>query len=88
MSGGAPEIPPINFDEELSSYLGQQQDVNLPLLHFTFCVLWNGTPAYTVPLDAPSAESAAITMDGLVAVLNGKAGYPPAFTWRSGECGG
>ena len=91
-----PDLDEFPTDIDVSSELSMIQeasafDSTVSVLHFTFCLLFAERPWQTIPLDAPSAEAAALTMNQLAARLNVIAkqlGYPPnVISWRSGECG-
>lgn len=59
------------------------------LMVFQFCVLYAGKPWQTLPLAAPSPELAADTMNQIIMRVNARLvdmHYPPAASWRSGEC--
>jgi hypothetical protein len=66
-------------------------DTGATMLPFQFCILFAGRPWGTLPVNAPSPELAATTVDQFVRqVLNPglvRAGYPPNIcSWSAGAC--
>jgi hypothetical protein len=58
--------------------------VDVTNLPFTFCFRYNGQPNYSLTIWAPDPNSAAITAEQMVYLLN--TSYPPLWSATAGSC--
>ncbi len=65
------------------------EDVVIQTLPWPFCFYYNNSPWWRQSINAPSPETAAITAENIVQLLNKAAptlGYQPLFSAVAGDC--
>lgn len=78
-------FPDIFSDTNASAII----ESDMQTLPWPFCFLYNNMPWWQQTINAPSPETAAITAENLVQLLNKAApglGYQPLFSARAGGC--